>query len=207
MFYKPPKSPAIQLHQASTFMVEDYQDPAHASRPIATKSSSSRCGSRSTMRRTKTAASISSAAARTTGCGTIKFGGEEGFYNAAYTLDFDAKSSEVVRTCRARRASSSSSPNAASTARPPTRPTAIAWRSTCGRFRPAWPCTPSKKYYRSVYNGGKYILENWGVCLLRGEDRYKLSKTIPPEALERGIAPRLLANVAAAAPQQLRRTA
>src|SRR3954471_15153068 len=26
-FYKGPKSPAIQWHQASTFMVEDYQDP------------------------------------------------------------------------------------------------------------------------------------------------------------------------------------
>ena len=27
MFHKPPKAPAIQFHQASTFMVEDYQDP------------------------------------------------------------------------------------------------------------------------------------------------------------------------------------
>ena len=45
------------------------------------------------------------------------------------------------------------------------------------------PAYPDKKYYRSVYNGGKYHLDKWGVVLLRGEDKYKLSRTIPVETL------------------------
>jgi hypothetical protein len=40
---------------------------------------------------------------------------------------------------------------------------------------------PGVKKYRSVYNGGKYHLDNWGVALLRGEDRYKLSRVRQPE--------------------------
>jgi ectoine hydroxylase-related dioxygenase (phytanoyl-CoA dioxygenase family) len=36
---------------------------------------------------------------------------------------------------------------------------------------------PGVKKYRSVYNGCKYFLDNWGVVQLRGEDRYKLSRT------------------------------
>jgi hypothetical protein len=39
---------------------------------------------------------------------------------------------------------------------------------------------PGVKKYRSVYNGGKYFLDKWGVALLRGEDRYKLSRTRQP---------------------------
>ena len=45
---------------------------------------------------------------------------------------------------------------------------------------------PNKKYYRSVYNGGKYFLDKWGVCLLRGVDEHQLSRTVPPELLDRG---------------------
>ena len=41
----------------------------------------------------------------------------------------------------------------------------------------------NKEKYRSVYNGGKYHLKNWGVALLRGEDRYKLSRTVVPARL------------------------
>ena len=48
------------------------------------------------------------------------------------------------------------------------------------------PVYPNKKYYRSVYNGGKYFLDQWGVALLRGEDHHQLSRTISPEALEAG---------------------
>jgi non-heme Fe2+,alpha-ketoglutarate-dependent halogenase len=41
----------------------------------------------------------------------------------------------------------------------------------------------NKKYYRSVYNGGKYHLDHWGVALLRGEDRYQLSRSVDAETL------------------------
>ena len=100
-------------------------------RPIATKSSSSPCGSPSTTRPTRTAASTSSAA-RTARMRTIKFGGEEGFYNAAFSLEYDREPKRSGPRAVQERASSSSSWSAASTARRPTRPTATAWRSTCG---------------------------------------------------------------------------
>ena len=48
------------------------------------------------------------------------------------------------------------------------------------------PAYTNKKYYRSVYQGGKYYLDKWGVCVLRGKDDYRLSRTIPAEALEKG---------------------
>ena len=45
------------------------------------------------------------------------------------------------------------------------------------------PVYPNKRKYRSVYNGGKYHLDKWGVALLRGEDRHQLSRTIAASAL------------------------
>jgi len=46
-----------------------------------------------------------------------------------------------------------------------------------------------------VYNGGKYHLENWGVAVLRGEDRYRLSRSIDAAKLrgEGADKPRLAA--------------
>lgn len=199
IFYKGPKSPAIQWHHASTFMVEDYQDPAIFPKDrseifqltawIAVDESTHENGA------------LKFAAGTHDRMRAVHFGGDEGFYNAAYRLDFDESAHRIVELpCKpgqmiifTERCIHGSAAN------------------TTDRYRLAFNlrCTPTsvaaypgKKYYRSVYNGGKYNLEDWGVCLLRGQDRYKLSKTIPPEALERGIAPRLLANVAAAAPQQ-----
>jgi hypothetical protein len=54
------------------------------------------------------------------------------------------------------------------------------------------PAYTNKKYYRSVYNGGKYFLDKWGVALLRGEDKYRLSRAIPPEDLETGVFTRVI---------------
>ena len=85
-FYKGPKAPAIQWHQASTFMVEDYQDPGIFP------------PDRSQIFQITVWVAIDDAPSEK-GClrfaegthgtvRTIKFGGDEGFYNAAYTLDF-----------------------------------------------------------------------------------------------------------------------
>ncbi len=41
-----------------------------------------------------------------------------------------------------------------------------------------------KKYYRSVYQGGKYYLDKWGVAVLWGEDRHQLSRRVSQEDLE-----------------------
>ncbi len=178
MFHKPPGSPAIQFHQASTFMVEDYLDPAlhPANRndvfqltvwvAVDDATPANGCmdfirGGHSSIR-------------------TIRFGGEEGFYNAAYTLEFDREKAEVVNLpvksgqfiIFMERCIHGSGPN------------------TTDRHRLAFNLRvvptnmqvyPNKEKYRSVYNGGKYILKNWGVALLRGEDRYKLSRTRQPE--------------------------
>lgn len=184
VFYKGPHSPAIQWHQASTFMVEDYQDPAvfPADRDslfqitawIAVDESTTENGC------------IRFAVGTHDRIRPIKFGGEEGFYNAAFSLDFDESEHEVVEVpCKpgqmilfTERCIHGSAPN------------------TTDRHRLAFnlraiptsvPVYTDKKHYRSVYNGGKYHLDKWGVAVLRGEDRFRLSKTVTPATLERGL--------------------
>lgn len=173
IFFKPPKSPAIQWHQASTFMVEDYQDPAlHPQNRddlfqltvwVAVDDTTPENGCLEFIRGGHESVR------------TIRFGGEEGFYNAAFSLEFDRDPSRVVQIpCKAgqfiiftERCIHGSGPN------------------TTDRHRLAFNLRaiptnvavyPNKKYYRSVYNGGKYYLDNWGVVTLRGEDRLNLSK-------------------------------
>ena len=174
MFHKPPKAPAIQFHQASTFMVEDYQDPAlHPA-------------DRNEIFQLTVWVAVDDATLEN-GCldfirgshkniNTIRFGGEEGFYNAAFSLEFDRDPSRIARVpikagqfiIFTERCIHGSAAN------------------TTDRHRLAFNLRaiptnvavyPKKEKYRSVYNGGKYDLKNWGVVQLRGEDRYKLSRT------------------------------
>lgn len=190
IFYKPPKSPTIQWHQASTFMVEDYQDPAIFP------------ADRSEIFQLTVWVAVDDTT-HENGClrfapGThdrirpIKFGGDEGFYQADFSLDFDPEQHETVEVpvkagqfiIFTERCIHGSGPN------------------TTDRHRLAFNLRviptnvavyPNKKYYRSVYNGGKYHLDKWGVAVLRGEDRYKLSRTIPAHELEReGVATEVL---------------
>lgn len=182
-FYKGPKAPAIQWHQASTFMVEDYQDPgifppdrsqvfqitvwvAIDDAPTEKGCLRFASGTHETVR-------------------TIKFGGEDGFYNAAYTLDFNEKDQPCVEVpvkagsfiIFTERCIHGSGPNTTDQHR-------LAFNM---RVIPTnVPAYTNKKSYRSVYNGGKYNLDQWGVALLRGEDRYRLSRAVPPAALETG---------------------
>ncbi|QDU88607.1 Phytanoyl-CoA dioxygenase (PhyH) [Pirellulimonas nuda] len=184
IFYKGPKSPAIQWHQASTFMVEDYQDPAIFPKDrseifqltvwIAVDDSTTENGALRFAERSHDRVR------------PIKFGGEEGFYNAAYSLEFKPEDYRCVEVpCRAgqfiiftERCVHGSAANTTDRHR-------IAFNM---RVIPtSIPVYTNKKHYRSVYNGGKYHLDKWGVCLLRGEDRYQLSRTVPPEKLDRGL--------------------
>lgn len=183
IFFKGPKAPAIQWHQASTFMVEDYQDPAIFPED------------RSEMFQITVWVAVDDAT-HENGCirfakGThdrvrhIRFGGKEAFYNAAYEFDFDESQEEVVelpvkagqfiifteRCIHGSAANTTDRHRLAFNLR--VTPTSV-------------PVYPGKKYYRSVYNGGKYFLDNWGVSLLRGEDRYNHSRTVPAAALEAG---------------------
>ncbi|MEM8945864.1 MAG: phytanoyl-CoA dioxygenase family protein [Planctomycetota bacterium] len=175
IFYKGPKAPAIQFHQASTFMVEDYLDPAIFP------------PNRDEMFQLTVWVAVDDATPEN-GClqfvrgshdrvRTIKFGGEEGFYNANFSLEFDRDPERIVSVpvragqfvIFAERCIHGSPPN------------------TTDRHRLAFnmrviptnvPVYTDKEKYRSVYNGGKYFLRNWGVALLRGEDRYQLSRTV-----------------------------
>lgn len=186
LFYKGPHSPAIQFHQASTFMVEDYLDPAIFPPDL------------SKMFQLTVWVAVDDATPEN-GClqfvpgthkqiQTIKFGGEEGFYNAQFSLEFDRDPSRIVTLPAksgefiifAERCIHGSPPN------------------TTDRHRLAFnlrviptnvPVYTDKEKYRSVYNGGKYYLKNWGVAVLRGEDRYQLSRTVDPRELHKKLVP------------------
>jgi len=185
LFFKGPHSPAIQWHQASTFMVEDYLAPAiyppnrdemfQLTVWVAVDESTieNGClefipGSHSHIR-------------------SIKFGGENGFYNAQFSLEFDEEKQPKVQVpCKpgqfvifTERCIHGSQPNQTDKHR-----LAFNLRVTPTNV----PAYPNKKWYRSVYNGGKYYLDNWGVSVLRGVDRYGLSRNRNPE-LPRTVIP------------------
>ena len=175
IFYKGPHSPAIQFHQASTFMVEDYLDPAifppnrdemfQLTVWVAVDDATPENGCLQFVRGSHESVR------------TIKFGGEEGFYNANFSLEFDRDNSEIVTLpvqsgqflIFAERCIHGSPPNSTDRHR-------LAFNM---RVVPTnVPVYTDKEKYRSVYNGGKYYLNNWGVTVLRGEDRYQLSRTV-----------------------------
>lgn len=177
-FYKGPKAPAIQWHQASTFMVEDYIDPAIFPKKldemfqltvwVAVDDSTYENGCLEFIKGSHKQIN------------TIKFGGEEGFYKANFTLEYDHKPEDVVKVpvksgqfiIFTERCIHGSGPN------------------TTDRHRLAFNMRvvptdvavyTDKEQYRSVYNGGKYSLKNWGVSLLRGVDEHQLSRVRQPE--------------------------
>ena len=180
IFYKGPGTPAIQWHQASTFMVEDYLDPAIFPTD------------RSSMFQLTLWVAVDDATSEN-GClrfvvgshrhiRPIRFGGEEGFYKARFSLEFDRRAGEAVEVpVRAgqfiiftERCIHGSGPNVTDRHR-------LAFN--CRVIPTDVPVYPNKRYYRSVYNGGKYHLDKWGVALLRGTDHHQLSRTIPSSAL------------------------
>ena len=189
LFYKGPHSPAIQFHQASTFMVEDYLDPAifpdnlneifQLTVWVAVDDATPENGCLQFIRGTQDRIR------------TVKFGGEEGFYNANFSLEFDRDPSRVetvpVKSGQflifAERCIHGSPPNSTDRHR-------LAFNA---RIIPTnVPVYTDKEKYRSVYNGGKYFLDKWGVAVLRGEDRYQLSRSVDPKEAHRelGLKPR-----------------
>lgn len=177
-FYKGPGAPSIQWHQASTFMVEDYLDPSIFPKNlnemfqltvwIAVDDSTYENGCIEFMKGSHKQIN------------TIKFGGEEGFYKANFSLEHDHGPEDVVKVpvksgqfiIFTERCIHGSGPN------------------TTDRHRLAFNMRvvptdvavyTDKERYRSVYNGGKYSLKNWGVSLLRGQDTHGLSRVRQPE--------------------------
>ena len=192
MFYKPPHSPAIQCHQASTFMVEDYLDPAlypenksdifQLTVWVAVDDATPENGCLQFVRGSHRSIR------------KIRFGGDEAFYNAKFSLEFE-REPETLVTMPVRSGQILIFTERCIHGSPP---------NTTDRHRLAFnlraiptsiPVYPNHKgYYRSVYNGGKYFLDKWGVALLRGEDHHQLSQSVDPQVLSRGEAvPRLRA--------------
>lgn len=178
IFYKGPHSPAIQFHQASTFMVEDYLDPAlfpenrdemfQLTVWVAVDDATTENGCLQFVRGTHNEMH------------TVKFGGEEGFYNANFSLEFDREASDIVTlpvkagqfVIFTERCIHGSPPNVTDRHR-------LAFNI---RVVPTnVPVYTDKEKYRSVYNGGKYYLNNWGVAQLRGQDHHQLSRTVDME--------------------------
>lgn len=180
LFFKGPGSPAIQFHQASTFMVEDYLDPAlypadlgemfQLTVWVAVDDSTPENGCLKFVRGSHDRIR------------TIRFGGEEGFYNAQFSLEFDRDKADIVSLpvksgqfiIFAERCIHGSGPNKTDRHR-------LAFNLRV--VPPTVAVYTNKKKYRSVYNGGKYHLDRWGVALLRGEDRYGLSRSVDPAQL------------------------
>jgi non-heme Fe2+,alpha-ketoglutarate-dependent halogenase len=180
-FYKRKGAPTIQWHQASTFLCEDYQDPALYPQD------------RSEIFQITVWIAVDDATPAN-GCmrfapgthNSIKaanFGGDERFFNTMYTLDFDHDAQPLVEVpvksgqfiLFTERCVHGSGPNFAGdrlSFNMRVIPTDVAVYT-------------DKKYYRSVYQGGKYHLDKWGVAVLRGEDRHQLSRTVSQQELER----------------------
>lgn len=187
-FYKGPKSPAIQWHQATTFLVEDYQDPAIFPPDMSEMFQLTIWVAIDDATLEKGCLRIAHGAHKTL---PISFGGDEGFYNASYDLDFKEENQQVdylpVKSGQfllfAERFAHGSAPNTTDEDR---------WAFNMRVIPTNIPVYPGKKYYRSVYNGGKYHLDKWGVAVIRGEDKYRLSRTISAEDLARGEVTKVL---------------
>jgi len=179
IFYKMAGAPRIQWHHASTFMCEDYLDPAIFP------------ADRDSLFQLTVWVAVDEATLEN-GCleflpgsmdsmKPIKFGGQEGFYEANFTLDYDCDQRRAVALpCKpgqfilfTERCVHGSPPNNSTRDR-----IAFNLRVTPTEV-PAY--SNGKKYYRSVYNGGKYYLDNWGVVCIRGQDHLRLSKVWDPK--------------------------
>lgn len=184
-FYKGPKAPAIQWHQASTFMVEDYLDPSifppnlnemfQLTVWIAVDDATEENGCLEFMRGSHDSIK------------PIKFGGEDGFYKANFTLEHGCSDDRIVKVpvksgqfiIFTERCVHGSGPNRTDRHR-------LAFNM---RVIPTNVAVyTDKEKYRSVYNGGKYSLKNWGVSLLRGEDKFQLSRVRQPEEYQPQVA-------------------
>lgn len=182
IFYKMAGAPRIQWHQASTFMVEDYLDPAIF--PVDRDELFQLTVWVAIDPATKENGCLEFACGRMDRIYSINFGKNhgEGFYQANFDLEFPLKDTKVDQVevkpgqfiMFTERCVHGSGPNNSQKDR-----LAFNFRVIPTNMK----VYPNKKYYRSVYNGGKYYLDNWGVVLLRGEDRYKLSRTIDVEKL------------------------
>lgn len=176
IFLKEPGGKAIQWHQASTYMMEDYLEPAlqppdrnqlfQLTVWIALDDATidNGCmkfipGSHNQIR-------------------TIRFGGGDGFYHVSFRLEFDHDpAKEVSLEMKAgqfiifsERTIHGTGPNITND------------RRMAVNFRLIPPTVKAyaggSRVHRAMHMGQQYSLDNWGALLMRGEDRYKLNKMV-----------------------------
>lgn len=174
-FHKPAGTgQRIQWHQTSTFMVDDYLDPAldptdpsdlfWLSIWMAVDDATVENGCMQFIPGTHHEIY------------TARVGGDEGFYNVKYQLNYEVDPEQVIDVEVKRgqfvifteRCIHGSPPNNSD-------------KDRCGFTalfsRPDVAVYRDKEYHRSHYNGGKFYLDKWGVVPVRGEDHLKLSRT------------------------------
>jgi non-heme Fe2+,alpha-ketoglutarate-dependent halogenase len=174
VFLKPPGGSAIQWHQASTYMMEDYLEPAlHPP-------------DRNELFQLTIWIALDDAT-RENGCmqaypgshkeiRTIRFGGNEGFYKVNFTLEFESRPEDAVSLevpaghfiLFSERVIHGSGPNTSTKRR-----MAVNFRLIPPNVR----VYPDQRTHRAMHMGQVYSLDRWSLLLLRGEDRYELNKT------------------------------
>jgi len=173
LFFKPPGGREIQWHQASTYMMEDYLEPALippdrnelfqltvwiALGPVTKENGALQFvpGSHDRIR-------------------TIRFGGPQGFYAVNFQLEFDVDPHKVVTlemktgqfVIFSERMIHGSGPNQTSAMR-----CAMNYRLIPTDVK----VYQGQSHHRAMHMGNSYSLQNWGVVLLRGTDRFGYNK-------------------------------
>lgn len=186
VFLKEAGGRAIQWHQASTYMMEDYMEPAL--RPL----------DRNELFQITVWVALD-AATKQNGCmevlpGThkeirkIRFGGDDGFYQVKFTLEFseDPKTAVALEVppghfiLFSERVIHGSGPNLS-----PDRRMAVNFRL----IPPSVKVYPGQTVHRAMHMGQQYPLDRWALLLLRGEDKFKVNKVkrlVPPAASPSG---------------------
>lgn len=175
LFFKPPGGREIQWHQASSYMLEDYLQPALvppdrnelfqltvwvALSPVDLENGCLQFvpGTHERIR-------------------TIKFGGPDGFYKVNFQLQFDCDPTKVVNAemkagqfiIFSERVIHGSGPNRSSGMRQ-----AFNYRLVPTSVR----IYPGQSRHNAMHMGQNYSLENWGAVLLRGTDEFGYNRLV-----------------------------
>ena len=173
LFHKAAGGAEVQWHQASTYMVEDYLEPALVP------------PDRNELFQLTIWIALDEVT-RANGClrfirgshnriRTIRFGGERGFYHVNYRLEYDYDPADVVEldmhpgqfVIFSERTVHGSGPNTTDRRR-----LGMNYRV----IPPSVRVYPNKTIHRAMHMGQTYDLSKWGVLLLRGEDKFRLNR-------------------------------
>lgn len=172
VFLKEAGGKAIQWHQASTYMMEDYLQPAL--QPL----------DRNELFQITVWIALDAATERN-GCmqvfpgthkqiRTIRFGGREGFYKVNFELEFNAQPHAAVSLevppghfiLFSERVIHGSGPNTSEDRR-----MAVNFRL----IPPSVKVYPDQTVHSAMHMGQQYPLDKWSLVLLRGEDRFNVN--------------------------------